>query len=618
MYEKSPGGVAGQVYLGNPECKRERSTERKIAMRRVLCCALLLFVTATTHADWVYLRDLDRGEIPNEFHPNITNVHLTRTHVRPGHVALAFRPVGKGWVTRYNLRHNWTCYDRVAFRMFNANNQPVTFTWEVRTRHGRRANTRVTVQPGANDVVLKFADFTNIAKKPLSLYEVSQWVMFFDEALSKPLYLSEYRLIRENIEIPWPTETSIEKQWKTENTTLTSDKEDGDPVPVFWASATYPAGKTGCVWVDLRPGERRFNTFAPISTWLGYDRITFACDNPQAAPVTFEVLLEDFATIACRDTQYREGQAAAVPVTARVGKHVVTVSLKDLRTADGKRWLDLSYVARIGFRVKAPEAATRLRFTDIRIHTTDEHAGLLIPVDRTRKCTRCGKYLDDVNCIACPFCGMFYNEKSVVTPAAPASVRLFPVKEGSVMASSGGGAPTVDRAYNKRASLSVCHYDARFGGRRGIWEGRAFLRFDPSTLPVEKRIRKAELRIRRIRGKKPPQNKSWLCPVRVFVAPDGKGAFDEKTLSWITQPPVGSFTAQGGLYYYWTDAMALDVTEFVRARLAKTRKPFTLILRAFEAESYKEDPHRFGHFLPFHSRKAQDEALRPHLYVEFE
>ena len=102
------------------------------------------------------------------------------------------------------------------------------------------------------------------------------------------------------------------------------------------------------------------------------------------------------------------------------------------------------------------------------------------------------------------------------------------------------------------------------------------------------------------------------------MAPDDKGDFGEETLPWITQPPVGSFAAQGRLCYYWTDAMALDVTEFMRARMARTRKPFTPILHAFEAEPCKEDPHRFGHFLPFHSRKARDDALRPHLYVELE
>jgi len=122
-------------------------------MRTPTLCMLLLVLVAPARADWTYLRDFDRGKTPNEVHKNIVDVHLTTAHARPGHVAYAFRPAGAGWVTRYNLWHNWTWYDRVAFRMFNANDKPVTFTYEIRTRHNRRANTKVTVKPGANDVV---------------------------------------------------------------------------------------------------------------------------------------------------------------------------------------------------------------------------------------------------------------------------------------------------------------------------------------------------------------------------------------------------------------------------------------------------------------------------------
>jgi len=433
--------------------------------------------------------------------------------------------------------------------------------------------------------------------------------MFFEGELPKPLYLSEYRIIRENIEIAWPTKARIETQWKAEDATLVSEEEKGDPVPVFWASATYPAGKTGCVWVEIRPGEKRYNTLAFPSIWLGYERVTFVCDNPGAAPVKLEFVIEDFEARACRDTKYRGGQAAVVSLTAPPGKHALSASLKDLKTIDGRRWLDLSNVYRIGFRVPNPLAEQKLRFTDIRIRTTDENAGILVPREGGRRCVRCEQRLDDANCIACPFCGKFYNENAVVTKPAPASAVFFPVKDGHVMASSGGGGATVDGSWGTRPGMSVCHYDVSF------WEGRAFLRFDPSTLPAGRRIRKAELRLRR---RKPGQGKSWLCPLRIFVAPDGKDDFDEKTLSWITQPPLGSFAAQGGLYYYWTDALALDVTQFMWARMAKTRKPFTLILRAFEAEPCKENAHLFGHHLPIDSREARDESRRPQLYVELE
>jgi len=565
---------------------------------------VLLAAVSVASADWRYLRDLDRGETPNEYHKNIKDVHLTTEHARPGHVALAFRPDGKGWVTRYALWHNWTWYDRVAFRMHNANDKPVTFTFEVRTRHKRRANIRVTVKPGVNDVVLRFADFKNIAEKPFSLYDVGQWAMFFDGALAKPLYLSEIRLIRENIQLPRPTAGSMGKQWAAEHAELDAETEKTDTVPRHWVKMTFAPGTLGKVWLDLRHGERRYNTFALNGNWLGYERLTFLSDNPGPA-TEVELLLEDFTTFACRDTEYREGQAVVIPVAVPKGKQVLSVLLKDLKTADGKRWLDLSQMQRVGFRMK-PVGKTVLRLADLRVRTTDENAGILVPSDGARKCVRCERRLDDVNCNVCPFCGKFYNARAVVTKPTPKSMKLFPVKDGCVMASHGGGGPTVDKTYG---GLSVCHYDVSF------WEGRAFLRFDPSTIPAGKRIRKAELRLKR---RRPSQGKSWLCPMRIFVAPQGKGDFDEAALSWVTQPPIGSFAAQGGLYYYWTDAMAMDVTKFLKERLPGNRKPFTLILRAFEAEPCKENAHLFGHHFPFDAREARDETRRPHLYVEFE
>ena len=583
-------------------------------MRATLLSAMLLFVFASAaSADWVYLRDLDRGQIPNEYHANIRDVHLTTEHARDGHVALAFRPDGRGWVTRYNLWHNWTWYDRVAFRMFNANDKPVTFTWEVRTRHGRRANIRVTVQPGANDVVLKFAELTNIAEKPLSLYDVSQWVIFFDEGIPKPLYLSEYRLIRENIQLPWPTEKNIPTHWSCEyGVTVKSEQSPGDPVPEFWASAEFSAPKGGTVWTELRPGEKRFNTLAFPENWLGYDRITFVCDNPQKEPVKLDVMLEDFITRACRDTDWREDKAAAVPLVAQPGRHMMSASLKDLKTVDGRRRLDLAQMYRIGFRARNfnEGADVKLRFSDIRIRTSDENAGILIPREGGRRCVRCDNRLDDANCNCCPFCGKFYNARAVVTTPTKNSVTLVPVKDGYVMASSGGGGPTVKECYGTDPTLSVCHYDVSF------WEGRAFLRFDPSTVPAGARIRKAELRLHS--AMPGSQGKAWLCPMRVFVAPDGADDFNEQTLNWISQPPIGAFAAQGGLYYYWTDTMALNLTEFLKERLAKSRKPFTLVLRAFEAEPCSENAHLFGHHFPFHAREAKDASKRPQLYVELE
>ena len=578
--------------------------------RTVLWCVVLVLWTGAASADWTYVRDLDRGETPNEFHQNVIDRRLTTEHARPGHVALSFRPVDRGWVTRYNMWHNWTWYDRVTFKMFNANDKPVTFTYEVRTRHKRRANIQVTVKPGPNDVVLKFADFQNIGEKPFVLWDVAQWVMFFDGELPKPLYLSEYRLIRENIELPWPTEKTLASHWKAQDATLTSQEEPGDPVPVHWACASFAAGKTGRVWTELRPGERRFNTLAFPVVWLGYERLTFVCDNPQAAPVKFDVLLEDFTAQACRDTKYREGQAAAVPMTAAPGKHTMSVPLKDLKTVDGLRWLDLSQMYRIGFRVETPPNPVKLRFTDLRVRTTDENAGILVPTEGARTCARCAARLDDANCNACPFCGKFYNADAVVTAPVPDSLKLPPVRDGSVMASSGGGGPTVDQENRRDSGISVCHYDVSF------WEGRTFFRFDPGDVRPGARIRKAELRLssRNVGS----GGKSWLCPVRIFAAPDGRDDFDDAKLSWITQPPVGEFVAQGGLYYYWTDRVALDVTEWLRRRLARTRAPFTLILRAFEAEPVKADAHLFGHFFPMHARESREEDKRPCLYVEFE
>jgi hypothetical protein len=155
----------------------------------------------------------------------------------------------------------------------------------------------------------------------------------------------------------------------------------------------------------------------------------------------------------------------------------------------------------------------------------------------------------------------------------------------------------------------VHHYDD------SAWEERALLRFDPAEVKVDPaRIKKVELRLfSTIAGS---QGKAWLCPIRVFVAPDGKGDFDEKTVSWLTQPPIGAFAATGGLYYYWSEGVACDVTEFVRARLKQGKEPFTLILHAFQAGPCRRNPHAYGHHFPFFARQAKDESKRPHLYIE--
>lgn len=588
-------------------------------MRTALVAFACLALSTAVSADWTYVVDLDRGDTPNET-KDMQDVHLTAEHARPGHVSYAFRPVDRPlpppkvattrWITRYNMWNNWTWYDRVQFRLFNENAEPVVAHFEVRTRHARKAGTDVTLAPGANDVTIRFADLRNLAEKPFSLYDVSQWVLFFDKELAKPLYLSEYRLIRENLQLPVPGETAIGARYKAEDAALASEKEDADPLALYWAAATFPAGKAGRFWIELPPDEKNYNTFNPPTNWLGYERVTFLCDNPGAVPARFDLLLEDFTARACRETKYRADQAVVVPLEAKPGRSTISADLANLKTVDGRRWFDPSQVYRIGIRVTNPATETKLRFADFRVRTTNEAAGILTPKEGAKLCGWCHERLDDANANCCPFCGHLMNPLAVVTPPEAGSVSLTPVKDGSASAASGGGDPSVDQAGGVDQKLGVNHYDMSY------WEGRSFLRFDPSAIPAGKRVKKAELRL--TSSMPGSQGKSWLCPMRIFAAPDGQDDFDEQTLSWMTQPPIGDFAAQGGLYYYWTDRMAMDVTDWLRSRLARTNKPFTFVLRAFVAAPCVPDAHLLGHHFSFWSRECKDGTKRPALYVEFE
>ncbi len=487
---------------------------------------------------------------------------------------------------------------------------PVVAHFEIRTRHGRKAGADVTLAPGANDVTIRFADLKNLAEKPFSLYDVSQWVLFFDGEIAKPLYLSEYRLVRENLQLPVPTEATLAARYKAEDATLAAQKEEADPVPVWWAAATFPAGKTSAFWIDVTPDDKNINAFAQATNWTGYERVTFECDNPSAAPVKLELLLEDFTARACRETKYRKDQAVAIPLEAKPGRSTISAGLAALKTIDGLRWFDPSQVYRIGVRVASPAAQTKLRFADFRVRTTSEAAGVLAPKEGAPLCAWCHERLDDRNANACPFCGKFMNALAVVTPPAPGAVSLTPVKDGYATASGGGGGESVEERGGTDQRLNIHHYEDSY------WECRSFLRFDPSAIPAGRRVRKAELRI--VSAMPGSQGKSWICPIRIFAAPDGQDDFDEATLNWITQPPIGECAAVGGLYYYWTDRMALDVTAWTRARLAKSKAPFTLVLRAFTAAPCRPDNHLLGHHLPFWSHRAKDESKRPALYIELE
>ncbi|MFB3893304.1 MAG: DNRLRE domain-containing protein [Phycisphaerae bacterium] len=568
---------------------------------------------AAAGAETIPVVDFDRGEIPHETHANL-KVHLTTDNCAAGHVGLAILPKGSGWVTVYTLWDNWTPFDRVRMSLHNANSEDVAVHFEVRSRDKSKATKEITLKPGANDVTVKFAEMEKVGERPLGLLEVGQWVLAFDKELKAPVTLSDYRLVRESLYFERPTEASIAAAWQAEEAELSSQREEpaGGGPAVYWASARFSATGKGRVWMDLRPGDKSPNTFAPVSTWTGYEQICFTCDNKDSKKVNLAVLLEDYTAVCCRLTEYREGQLVVLPVELKPGVQEVKLDLKDLKTADGQRWLDLSNVRRIGFGVtdlRGGLVTPRLRFSGLRIRTTSETAGVLVP-EGGRRCERCGQRVDDTFSNLCPFCGKLWRGDKVPWPAtAPAAVRLTPVKDASVNATDGGGGKAVTARNGKEASIGVHHYD------ESAWEQRALLRFDPAELKLDPaKIKKAELRLfSTIAGS---QGKAYLCPIRVFAAPDGKDDFDEAAVNWLTQPPIGQYVATGGLYYYWTDATACDVTQFIRDRLAAGKGPFTLVVYAFQAGAVKRNPHANGHHFPFYSREAKDEARRPCLYIE--
>jgi hypothetical protein len=587
-------------------------------MRGLVAVVVALLACASfASAETVYVVDFGRGEMPNEIHGNLAKGSwLTTEHAPPGKVALRVLPAGAGWVTSYILWNNWTWYSGVRFNLFNENADAVKVHFEIRTRNKLKAGVDLDAKPGENAFVVKFADMPSLTDKPFVPIDVGQWLFSFEKALDKPVFISEYKLIRENIELAPATPENVGTRWTAENAEVSGQLEETETSKTKWTVGRFPGDGTGRIWTDLRPGEKSFNTYAFPAIWLGYDRLTFTCDNPLKSPIEMKVLLEDHTARAARVTPFWEGQLVVIPVEVKTGKNSYEVLLKDLKTADGSRWFDASNVARVGFQLAGPKniIQPRLRITDLRVRTVSESAGVLVPADGARTCARCGERLDDARANLCPFCGKLYNPERTPTPAvAPGSVKWLPAKDTCVNARDGGGGIDIikDSGAGRSPTISVHHYDESF------WEERAFLRFDPADVKADPaKIRKAELRILSALDEKNKGGKAYLCPVMVFVAPEGKDDFDESKTCWLNQPPIGDFLFMGGLYYYSTDWVCYDLTAFVKKRLAQKKGPFTLVLRAFQAGPVKANPHALGHHWPFYSRECPDEAKRVHLYVE--
>jgi hypothetical protein len=371
-------------------------------------------------------------------------------------------------------------------------------------------------------------------------------------------------------------------------------------------AGTFPAGEVGRIWRDLKPSDKRkINTMTQHTVWMGYENITFNCHNPTERPVRFSLVLEDFPSIT-RPKLY-EQQLVKVPLTAKAGDSRLDVPIRELKTVDGQRWLDLSHVCRLGFEVTKPTAEVELRFSDIRVRTMDETAGVASLRYGKNACPRCGRRVDDRNCNLCPFCGLLFNAPGTELKTVADARRLYPIKD-----TSASSVPLHGEAEAAKAGvLKIHHYDDA-----PSWESRAFLRFDPASLPAGKTVARAELRLRSTWGGK--KIKAWLIPLMVFVPPAGQDDFDEKGLRWNNQPPAGFFVAQGGLYYCWREWVCVDVTGFLRKRLSEGREPFTFILRGVASSPASLHPHSMGHLMYVFSREAGDESRRPYLYIEME
>jgi hypothetical protein len=294
-----------------------------------------------------------------------------------------------------------------------------------------------------------------------------------------------------------------------------------------------------------------------------------------------------------------------VEIKVKPGRGVAVINLKEeIWTVDKRRVIDLHDIRAIAFCGSGKEQIVYI--DNIRIERkSEETTDRITFLSPSIICKEVNKGYHDPYAPLCPFCCKENKDFKKVDELKESknSIKIYPDNDCTVMARDGGGGDTVTAV---DSSLHIAHYDDSF------WEGRGILSFKIPDNSYSK-VNKAELRIY------VPQNpgKPFFPVIEVFSISD-KYKIEEKSINWISQPPVEEFLLQSGVYH-GTDAprwLVFDITDYINNKLKENRKRFIFELRAGISACTYSNPHPLGHYLVFASKEYRDKNYYPVLYLE--
>ncbi len=397
-----------------------------------------------------------------------------------------------------------------------------------------------------------------------------------------------------------------------------------------WLKVKFPGNKYSLVYYaiprsdfiyfdgDKRPAAGLVNLAAPENIWLGYDELQFDYFNPQPGEVELKLWIIDFIALASKcgfnelispvvtKGQPEHGQMGEVLVKLKPGKNTAIVNLRDeIPTVDKERVIDLSDVRALALCVEEKDVS--LSFDNFRLQGKSEKAGELVQPPYTVICKKhAGKGYHDPYAPICTFCAMENADKKPLNlNEGKNSAKVYPDNDCSVGPRGGGGNDTLKAKDN---GLTIHHYDDSF------WEGRGYLSFnlaEPAAAHDLKKIEKAELRLYRLQVGKP-----FHTAFQIYSIAD-KYKIDEKTMTWLSQPPVEEFLFQSGIYSGDAGWVVCDISDYAKRQAAKGKTKMEFSIRANMSASTFTNPHPLGHCSSFVPKESTNNVARPCLYLEF-
>jgi hypothetical protein len=572
--------------------------------------AVLLMAAAATADDNLKIMNPDVGIFPYDVAR--MQLSLTKEFAGPGErqslrvstTTGGYAGVYRPGVSAVYAWGNWSEYDRVRFWVHNANSTNVAMKFTVKTSVGDKVVNGMksfTVTPGPQVVTLNLADCLSAENVKPNLRDVTQWLFSLDDGIEQPVYLGSISLLRSAKQL------LTDRRPETFGTDWRAPAEVGMENPEAWQAGSdirlrfrFPAGRTTQVWWTIpRPKQALYQVPEPRNVWHGYEKLAIDFINAGKEPQKCTLYVADLTADFAKAQPEYEKQLARVEFTIPSGRNTVEIPLADMKTPDDIRGLNLNDIRGIGFEVEAGAEPVTLQLDNIRLLTTRDDAGTLPRPAARLTCPICGLAISDQYAQQCPSCGYLYREKPAEADSVEGAIQVPPAGDKTI---AGG----MDVTGGSRNILGLGHYDS------SAYDCRAFIRFDLSDLklPEGAQIERAELRLYPD-GK---CGKPYLPPLDVYSVEGPAARWDEKKLTWESQPAPSRWLFTGGLYRPSPKVLMLDLTEYVREKAAGD-KSVSLILKATTAGPCAHDNHMMGHFVNVYSSKEADPQLRPCLYI---